>query len=290
MKIETIAEPLVRLALTEDVGEGDVTTEAIIPEGLKATAYIVARGEGVLAGLDVARLVFSTVDKNLEFNPLMRDGEKLESGKRVCGISGKARSIVTAERVALNFLQRMSGVATLTRAFVDKIQGTGAKIADTRKTTPGIRILEKYAVKVGGGVNHRFGLFDMYLVKGNHVRAMKRIKEAVQKINERMKEEKQELPVEVEVRTLDELKEILDQGVDRIMLDNMDAGQMRKAVGMIREGKKGRVPDIEASGGVTLKNVRTIALAGVDLISVGALTHSPKAIDLSLEIDETWED
>ncbi len=282
MKLERIAEPMVRLALTEDIGAGDVTTEGLVPEDATAAGAIIARAEGVLAGLEVARIAFLTAAPSIAFQPVLKDRAAVKPGVEICKISGPARGILTAERVALNFLQRLSGIATATRRFVDAVKGTGAVILDTRKTTPGLRVLEKYAVSVGGGGNHRFGLFDMILIKDNHLKIAGGIREAVA----RARRAKSDLMVEVEVRSVSELKEACAAGVDRVMLDNMPLDQVRAACEIVRRipEAEGR-PKIEASGGVTLKSVRDLALCGVDYISVGALTHSAPALDMSLELE-----
>jgi nicotinate-nucleotide pyrophosphorylase (carboxylating) len=282
MKIETIAQPMVSLALTEDLGSGDVTTDGIVPEGASARGTILARSSGVLAGLDVARLAFTTAEPSLSFEPHVKDGGSLVPGQAICVIRGPARGILIAERVALNFLQRLSGVATSTRRFVEAVKGTGATILDTRKTTPGMRILEKYAVSVGGGGNHRFGLFDMYLIKDNHLKLAAGIAEAVGRCRAAVPD----LPVEVEVSTIDELREACAAGVDRVMLDNMSLGEVKRACEIVREitDTAGR-PKVEVSGGITLDNVREMALCGVDYISIGAITHSAPAVDMSLELE-----
>ncbi|UCF79598.1 MAG: carboxylating nicotinate-nucleotide diphosphorylase [Candidatus Eiseniibacteriota bacterium] len=293
MKLETIATPMVRMALTEDIGGGDITTQTSVAEDLGASAAIFAREGGVLAGLEVARIVFHELDPTAEFTAHMKDGENVAAGKRVCTIKGSARAILTGERVALNFLQRLSGVATLTNRFVRRVRGTGARITDTRKTTPGMRILEKYAVKVGGGTSHRFGLFDMYLVKENHIKAAGSLRAAVQLI----KEKKRDIPIEVETKSFEQVKEACECGVDRILLDNMSLPHISKSVEIIKNHRQqmrfrtGQTdeppkPEIEASGGVTLDNVKEIALTGVEYISVGALTHSFRSIDMSLLIEE----
>lgn len=265
---------LLRRALEEDIGPGDVTTEWIIPAEQRSRAIILAKAAGVIAGLDIAKEVFRMLDERVLFTPLIADGDAVKPRDLVARLEGPTRAILTGERVALNFLQRLSGIATLTRAFVDAIAGTGATILDTRKTTPGLRALEKYAVRVGGGANHRTGLYDMVLIKDNHIQAAGSISEAVRKVRER---NRAGLLIEVETRNLDEVREALALGVDRIMLDNMSYDLMRQAVALVG----GRIP-LEASGNVTLENVRQVAETGVDYISSGSLTHSAKALDLSL--------
>lgn len=263
---------LIKLALEEDIGPGDITANATIPKSLEAKAFILAKEEGLICGLEVARAVFKTVDSKIIFKKLVEDGEKVRAGKKIAEISGKAGKILTAERTALNFLQRLSGIATLTAKFVKRVKPYKSKILDTRKTTPGLRILEKYAVRVGGGKNHRFGLWDGILIKGNHIDLVG-LREAVKKAKKPGKK------VEVEARNLKEVKEALEAGADIIMLENMDLKTIKEGVKLI--GKKAL---IEASGGVNLDNVREIAKTGVDWISIGRLTHSVKSLDMSLRI------
>ena len=267
------AQPLIELAIAEDIGPGDATSEAVLPAGLTLRGRIVAKGAGVIAGLPVAGQVFSRVDPALRFTPHVRDGASVAPGDVVAEVAGPGRGMLAAERIALNFLQRLSGVATLTRAFVDAVASTRATILDTRKTHPGYRVLEKYAVRMGGGQNHRMSLNDMLLVKDNHIEAAGSLTAAV----ERARAPHPDLPIEVEVKNLDELCEALTLDVDRIMLDNMGLDQMREAVQLT-----GRRVPLEASGGVSLERVAAIAATGVDYISVGALTHSAPALDLSM--------
>jgi nicotinate-nucleotide pyrophosphorylase (carboxylating) len=266
---------LVQRALDEDVGAGDVTTEWTIPPDQVSTANFMAKEEGVVAGLDVARLVFELVDPQVEFEALMADGDRVSPGDLVARVRGATRSLLSGERLALNFLQRLSGIATLTRRHVDAIEGYKAVMLDTRKTTPGLRTLEKYAVRMGGGTNHRYGLFDMVLIKDNHIQAAGGIAQAVERVRER---NVAGLAIEVEVRTFPELDEVLELDVDRVMLDNMTCDEMSRAVALVN----GRVA-LEASGNVTLERVRDIAETGVDFISSGSLTHSAKALDLSMK-------
>ncbi|MBU4481691.1 carboxylating nicotinate-nucleotide diphosphorylase [Patescibacteria group bacterium] len=263
---------LIKLALEEDIGPGDITANATIPKSLEAKAFILAKEEGLICGLEVARAVFKTVDSKIIFKKLVEDGEKVRAGKKIAEIYGNARKILMAERTALNFLQRLSGIATLTAKFVKRVKPYKSKILDTRKTTPGLRILEKYAVRVGGGKNHRFGLWDGILIKGNHIDLVG-LREAVKKAKKPGKK------VEVEARNLKEVKEALEAGADIIMLENMDLKTIKEGVKLI--GKKAL---IEASGGVNLDNVREIAKTGVDWISIGRLTHSVKSLDMSLRI------
>lgn len=277
---DTKIKRLIHLSLAEDIGRKDITSEALVSKNLSGKAVILVKQEGVLAGLVVAKEVFQTVNRQINFRMLRRDGQKVKKGEKIATIEGKAKDILTAERTALNFLQRLSGVATLTSKYVEKTKGTEAKILDTRKTTPGLRILEKQAVKAGGGQNHRMGLFDMFLIKENHIKAAGGIAQAVKKVKSRRRKEK----IEIEVRNPGELKEALRSRPDWIMLDNMTIEQMKKAVKVIRAVEP--KIKIEASGNINLKNVRKIALTGVGFISVGALTHSAPAMDLSLILME----
>ena len=279
---EKISEA-VRIALEEDVRDGDITTLWTVREKKQATAEIVSRAHGVAAGVDVAREVFRQVDSLLSFKPLLSDGDTLAPDEVVVELSGSARGMLTAERVALNFLQRMSGIASLTRKYVDACDGTGVKILDTRKTVPGLRVLDKYAVSKGGGGNHRMGLFDMVLLEENHIEAADGIGPAIAAARSGMQRAGRQVMVEVEVEDLAGLEDALAAGADWIMLDNMDVESMAKAV--IRVGRDGKKrPILEASGNISLENVRAVAQSGVDVISVGALTHSVSALDLSMLI------
>lgn len=271
-----VVRTAIREWLLEDLGTGDVTTQVVVPPGMRGRAEIVAREPGVLCGLPVVAAVFAELDRAVLVDPLLRDGDQLVPGVPVARVVGPLHSILAGERLALNLLQRLSGIATLTRRFVEAVAGTGAVILDTRKTTPGLRALEKYAVRVGGGRNHRFGLFDGILIKDNHMRAVGSVAEAVRRARERAPHP---LAIEVEVTTLAELDEALAAGADWILLDNMDLATMREAVNRVAGRAK-----LEASGGVTLERVRAIAETGVDAISVGALTHSARALDIALEI------
>jgi nicotinate-nucleotide pyrophosphorylase (carboxylating) len=267
---------LIERALEEDVGLGDLTSAAVLPEGAAARARIEQKAPGVIAGLDVAEAVFRRVDPALSFAPEVEEGVWRDRGA-VAEVGGSAASILTAERTALNFLGRLSGIATLTARYVHAVEGTGATILDTRKTTPGLRALEKAAVAAGGGTNHRAGLHDAILVKENHVRVAGGIAEAARRA---VAAAPAGVVVEVEVETLSELDQALDAGVDRVLLDNMRPDDLRVAVGRAR----GRAT-LEASGGITLDTVRTVAETGVDFISVGALTHSAPALDLNLLVE-----
>jgi nicotinate-nucleotide pyrophosphorylase (carboxylating) len=267
---------IIRMALAEDIGDGDVTSLATIPEAAQFQGDLVAKADGIVAGLEVARRVFAQLDARIRWTGAAQDGDPVRAGQVVARLWGPGRAMLTGERVALNLLQRMSGIATLTRRYVDAAQGTHAVILDTRKTAPGLRALDKWAVRLGGGQNHRRGLYDMALIKDNHIAAVGGIGEAVRRVRA---VSGPDLFVEVEVTDLEQLREALDLPVDRIMLDNMTLSQMRKAV-MIAGG---RVP-LEASGKVNLRRVCAIARTGVDYISCGALTHSVKALDISLEL------
>jgi nicotinate-nucleotide pyrophosphorylase (carboxylating) len=270
---------LIDLALIEDRGTGDVTTNWTIPARARAEARIVAKATGIIAGLEVARAVFSRIDPRVEVEAVVRDGARVALGDIVCTLHGPARAVLTGERVALNFLQRLSGVATMTRAYVDEVQGTGARILDTRKTTPGWRTLEKAAVRTGGGANHRTGLFDMVLLKENHIAMAGGIAAALARVAEQNREG---IPVEIEVRNLDELEQAIHAGAEHVLLDNMTLDEMRSAVERARRAK--RPVRLEASGNMTLDRVRAVAETGVHDISVGALTHSAVALDLSMQV------
>lgn len=270
---------LIELALLEDVGMGDVTTEAIVQEDALGGAVFLCKEQGIVAGLDIAALVFEYCDHSITLTPLVHDGQQVTAGQQLATLHGSARAVLTGERTALNFLQRMSGIATMTRRYVEAVAGTKARINDTRKTAPGLRALDKLAVRLGGGVNHRFGLDDMVLIKDNHIVAAGGIEDAVRMCRKYLADENLNLSIEVETKNLDEVREALRcEGVRRIMLDNFDTGTMRQAVQLIDGGV-----EVEASGGVTLQTVREIAETGVDFISVGALTHSVKGLDISLE-------
>jgi nicotinate-nucleotide pyrophosphorylase (carboxylating) len=277
-EVRTGWEAIVDLALVEDIGTGDVTTSATVPPGAHAHGVIIAKSDGIISGLDAAAFTFRRVNPMIDFSARVLDGTRVETGNVISEVAGDARSILTAERVALNLLQRLSGVATLTAAYVEAVAGTSARIVDTRKTTPGMRILEKAAVRDGGGHNHRVGLADGVLIKDNHLAAIggaDRVAKAIRQARERAPHT---LKIEVEVTTLDEVREACATGADIILLDNMDLETMHEAVGIIA----GRAL-VEASGGVRLETVRPIAETGVDFVSVGALTHSAPALDISLD-------
>jgi nicotinate-nucleotide pyrophosphorylase (carboxylating) len=271
-----LVEQAVDAALAEDLGSvGDITTDAIIPAESQGEASIVARKTGVIAGLDLVEAAFKSLDPETRFRKVVQDASKVEAGGTIATVAGKTRALLIGERTALNFLGRLSGIATLTAAYVAAIQGTRAKIVETRKTTPGLRAFEKYAVRCGGGMNHRFGLYDAVLVKDNHIAAAGGLAGALQKLRARVGDL---VRIEIEVDTLDQLEDALNFPIDAVLLDNMDVETLRKAVALVN----GRVVT-EASGGVTLENVGEIAKTGVDLISVGALTHSARSLDSSLE-------
>jgi nicotinate-nucleotide pyrophosphorylase (carboxylating) len=273
---ETSVSRTISRALEEDLGSGDVTSCSILSPGLVLAGEIVAKEQGVVAGLGVAELVFQHVDEKVTVACLRSDGETIQAGDILAEVDGPGTSILSAERVALNFVQRMSGIATLTRRYVEEVEGTRAVILDTRKTAPGLRVFDKMAVRAGGGQNHRFGLYDMVLIKDNHIAAAGGISRAMERVRETAKGQ---LAIEVEVTSLAQFEEALACGPDRIMLDNMGPEEMRRAVGLAG----GRV-ELEASGNVSLDNVAEVAATGVDFISVGALTHSVRALDISLEI------
>lgn len=275
MKLDrNIVEASVREALAEDIGTGDITTRATIPEDMTASGNFIAKQDGVICGLDVVRAVFAVVDSRTTFTPEVRDGDRVSKGDIIAVVSGFAASLLSAERVALNFLQHLSGIATYTAECVAKVAGTKAKIVDTRKTTPGLRVFEKYAVKVGGGSNHRFNLADGVLIKDNHIKAAGGITAAVNAARENAPHT---LKIEVEVENEEMLREALDIKADIIMLDNMDLQQMSDAVRIV-DGKA----LTEASGNMDQRDLSQVAATGVDLISIGALTHSVKAMDISL--------
>ena len=271
-------EKLIRLALEEDIGPGDVTTEALIEPDRAARAVIVAKESLVLAGLQVAREVFATLDPAMSFETSFQDGDRAGSGDEILTAYGKLQALLTGERTALNFVQRLSGIATLTRQYVDRVAGSNVRLTDTRKTIPGWRRLEKYAVKIGGAYNHRFGLYDGILIKDNHIVACGGISEAVAGVRNNRPHL---LRIEVEVSDINQVKEALENGVDIIMLDNMDLNDIHEAVRLV----DGRAL-VEVSGGVTLDTLPEIANTGVDIISIGALTHSARAVDISMRVVE----
>lgn len=270
---------LIKRALKEDLGDGDHTTLATVPANAKGRAQLIIKDNGVLAGVELAKLIFKKVDPKLTVKILIADGSVVKPGDIALTVSGKDRSILTSERLVLNCMQRMSGIATLTHHLVHLCEGTHAKVLDTRKTTPGFRLMEKWAVYIGGGNNHRMGLYDMILIKDNHVDYCGGITNAIQAANTYLKKKKKKLKIEIEVRTMQELEQVLAIGkVNRILLDNMSPLEMQKAVELVN----GRF-ETEASGGMGEANIHEYALSGVDYISVGALTHSHKSLDMSLK-------
>jgi nicotinate-nucleotide pyrophosphorylase (carboxylating) len=273
-------KPIIQNALAEDIGDGDVTTDCIVAPEARLKGQFIAKAAGIVAGLEVVRLTFSLIDERVQFTPRVADGDQVEAGTIIATVSGPGQALLNGERVALNLLQRMSGIATLTHKFIQAVSGTKAVVLDTRKTAPGLRWLDKWAVRLGGGQNHRFGLYDMVLIKDNHIAAAGSITEAVRRVRAG---DKRGRAIEVEVKTLAELEETLELAVDRILLDNMSPAQMREAVQIAN----GRTP-LEASGNVSLDNVADIAATGVDYISVGLLTHSVQALDVSLLLNTDY--
>lgn len=268
---------LIELAVEEDVYTGDITTNSIIRLDANTKAKIITKEKGVVAGLEIARLVFQYFDDLLKWEPKVNDGDTVKKGTVLVKLEGNYRALLTAERTALNFLQRMSGIATRTKRFVKELKGTKTKILDTRKTVPGHRILDKYAVETGGGTNHRFGLYDMVMIKDNHIKIAGNIKKAVEQVR---KQTGDRFKIEVETSNIDEVKQALETEVDFIMLDNMSIKDMNKAVKLIKGNAK-----TEASGNIDINKLKKIAECGVDYISVGELTHSVKALDISMKIE-----
>ena len=277
--VDELEDRLIDLAFAEDIGDGDHTTLCCIPDDATGKSHLLIKEDGILAGIEVAKRVFARFDPTLKVDVLIGDGAKVKKGDIAMVVSGKTRSLLQTERLMLNILQRMSGIATMTNKYVELLKGTNTRVLDTRKTTPGMRILEKQAVKIGGGVNHRIGLFDMILLKDNHVDFAGGIKNAIDRCHEYLSEKSLNLKIEIEVRDFDELQQVLDRGgVDRIMLDNFSIENTQKAVGMIA----GRY-EVESSGGITFETIRGYAECGVDFVSVGALTHSVKCLDMSFK-------
>lgn len=270
--------PFIRHALSEDIGNGDHTSLSSIPANAKNVASLIIKANGILAGVELAKQIFSIVDPQLKITTYKTDGSEVKKGDIAFSVKGKARSILTAERVVLNCMQRMSGIATMTNKFVNLCKPYKTKLLDTRKTTPGFRALEKWAVRIGGGYNHRFGLYDMILIKNNHIDFSGGIAPAITNANKYLKKKKLNLQIEIEARNLKEVKEILSVGnIQRILLDNFSVTEIKKAITLIN----GRV-ETEISGGINEKNIRTYASCGADYISIGALTHSVKSLDMSL--------
>lgn len=277
--VDELEDRLIDLSFAEDIGDGDHTTLCCIPEDAEGKSRLLIKEDGILAGVEVAKKVFSRFDNTLKVEVLIQDGTPVKKGDVAMIVTGKVRSLLQTERLMLNIMQRMSGIATMTNKYVKRLEGTHTRILDTRKTTPGMRMLEKQAVKIGGGVNHRIGLFDMILLKDNHVDFAGGIKNAIERCHQYLKEKSLDLKIEIEVRNFEELQQVLEcGGVDRIMLDNFSVENTRKAVEMIN----GRF-ETESSGGLTLDTIRQYAECGVDYISVGALTHSVKGLDMSFK-------
>lgn len=277
--VDELEDRLIDLAFAEDIGDGDHTTLCCIPEDAVGKSHLLIKEDGILAGVEVAKRVFARFDDTLKVEVFMDDGSEVKKGDIAMLVTGKTRSLLQTERLMLNIMQRMSGIATTTRKYVDLLKGTNTKVLDTRKTTPGMRMLEKQAVKIGGGVNHRIGLFDMILLKDNHVDFAGGIRNAIDKCHKYLDEKSLNLKIEIEVRNFDELEQALERGgVDRIMLDNFTVTDTKKAVDMIA-GKY----ETESSGGITFDTIRQYAECGVDFVSVGALTHSVKCLDMSFK-------
>ena len=279
LTVDQLEDKLLELAFAEDIGDGDHTTLCCIPADAMGKSHLLVKEEGILAGVEMARKVFNKFDPTMKMDVMIHDGAHVKPGDIAFVVTGKVRSLLQTERIMLNIMQRMSGIATMTHKYVERVAGTGCHILDTRKTTPGMRILEKQAVKIGGGMNHRIGLFDMILLKDNHIDFAGGIANAINRCHEYLKEKNLDLTIEIEVRDLDELQQVLDQGgVDRIMLDNFTPADTKKAVGIINHRYA-----VESSGGITYDTIRDYAEQGVDFISVGALTHSVKGLDLSFK-------
>lgn len=279
LKVEELVDRLIDLSFAEDIGDGDHTTLCCIPEDAMGKSHLLIKEDGILAGVEIAKEVFHRFDPTMEVEVLMGDGTKVKKGDVAMIVTGKVRSLLQTERLMLNIMQRMSGIATMTAKYVARLEGTNTRVLDTRKTTPGMRMLEKQAVKIGGGCNHRIGLFDMILLKDNHVDFAGGIANAINRCHEYLKEKGLDLKIEIEVRNFDELKQAMDcGGIDRIMLDNFNVADTKKAVEIVA-GKY----EVESSGGITFDTLRDYAECGVDFISVGALTHSVKGLDMSFK-------
>ncbi|MBQ1773956.1 MAG: carboxylating nicotinate-nucleotide diphosphorylase [Prevotella sp.] len=279
LSVDQLEDRLIDLAFAEDIGDGDHTTLCCIPDDAMGKSRLLIKEDGILAGVEVAKKVFARFDPTMQVEVLMGDGTKVKKGDVAMIVTGKVRSLLQTERLMLNIMQRMSGIATMTHRYVERLEGTKTRVLDTRKTTPGMRMLEKQAVKIGGGVNHRIGLFDMILLKDNHVDFAGGIANAIHRCHQYLEEKGLKLKIEIEVRNFDELQQVLDcQGVDRIMLDNFSVEDTRKAVEII-----GGRYETESSGGLTIDTIRSYAECGVDYVSVGALTHSVKGLDMSFK-------
>ena len=272
-------DEIIRNALREDIGDGDHSSLACVPEGATGTAKLLVKGDGIIAGVELAEKIFTTYDSSLKFTRFIADGAVVSRGDIAFEVSGSSRSILSTERLVLNFMQRMSGIATQTNKIVQSIEGTNTRLLDTRKTTPGIRYMEKWAVRIGGGFNHRFALYDMIMLKDNHIDYAGGIKPAIERTNQYLKDTGKDLKIEIEVRNEEELVEVLKVGmVDRIMLDNFTPERIAEALKTIPS-----TYEVEASGGITSETIRVYAETGVDFISVGALTHSFESLDMSLK-------
>ena len=283
-----LTSELIEKALIEDIGDGDITTEATVPPELVSTAFVFSKEQGILAGIDIAMKVFYTADSKLVTKPLFKDGESISKGQKIAEITGSVASILKAERTALNFLGRMSGIATQTAEFVKRVDGCRAKILDTRKTMPTMRHLDKYAVRVGGGFNHRIGLFDMVLIKDNHIAVTGGIRLAVDRAVSLLKNRNTPVKIEVECKSYEDVLEAVYTPVDIIMLDNMDISEIERSVKLVHKEsmENGRVIRIEVSGNISLDEVKKIAESSVDYISIGSLTHSVKSHDFTLLFNE----
>ena len=282
LKVEELVDRLIDLSFAEDIGDGDHTTLCCIPEDAMGKSKLLIKEDGILAGVEIAKEVFHRFDPTMQVEVLMGDGTKVKKGDLAMIVTGKVRSLLQTERLMLNIMQRMSGIATMTAKYVERLEGTHTRVLDTRKTTPGMRMLEKQAVKIGGGCNHRIGLFDMILLKDNHVDFAGGIANAINRCHEYLKQKGLDLKIEIEVRNFDELKQAMDcGGIDRIMLDNFSVADTKKAVEIV-----GGKYETESSGGITFDTLRDYAECGVDFISVGALTHSVKGLDMSFKATE----
>lgn len=279
LTVDQLEDKLIDLSFAEDIGDGDHTTLCCIPEGAMGKSQLLIKEEGILAGVEVAKRVFTRFDPTMQVEVLMEDGTHVKKGDVAMIVTGKVRSLLQTERLMLNIMQRMSGIATMTQRYVKRLEGTGTHVLDTRKTTPGMRMLEKQAVKIGGGMNHRIGLFDMILLKDNHIDFAGGIENAIDRCHAYLKEKGLDLKIEIEVRDFDELRQVLDHGgIDRIMLDNFTVADTKKAVDLIAHRY-----EVESSGGITFDTIRDYAEQGVDFVSVGALTHSVKGLDMSFK-------
>ena len=279
LTVDQLEDKLIDLSFAEDIGDGDHTTLCCIPEDAMGKSQLLIKEEGILAGVEVAKRVFARFDPTMQVEVLMEDGTHVKKGDVAMVVTGKVRSLLQTERLMLNIMQRMSGIATMTQRYVKRLEGTGTHVLDTRKTTPGMRMLEKQAVKIGGGMNHRIGLFDMILLKDDHIDFAGGIENAIDRCHAYLKEKGLDLKIEIEVRDFDELRQVLDHGgIDRIMLDNFTVADTKKAVDLIAHRY-----EVESSGGITFDTIRDYAEQGVDFVSVGALTHSVKGLDMSFK-------